>query len=135
MLFALSFALQRQTDVGPKIRLRKCPASRQRRQPANMDIAHPERNDAHPRAAVEEIEVQLGWDKRPHLLRLQCPMREQQIMPALKHDPGTLRQWPGTMCGSGKNVVNQCIIYLFSSPSTENMLIVKFRSCLENRFR
>src|SRR5215475_11949763 len=111
MFPALPFSVQRQSDVRTEVHLRKRSTAGKWRQSPKMDIAHPEWNDADPCSTIEEIQLQFWWNERSNSLRFQCPMSEQQIVPALGHNPWTVRQWPGTVIGTAKDVVDLRIIH------------------------
>src|SRR5579859_1982001 len=64
---------------------------------AGANSAHPEGNDADPALAIKKIERQLRRDERANLRRSERPVRKQQVVPDLPHDPGSRSDGPGTM--------------------------------------
>src|SRR5690348_3217263 len=64
---------------------------------AGANSAHPEGNDADPALAIKKIERQLRRDERANLRRSERPVRKQQVVPDLPHDPGSRSEGPGTI--------------------------------------
>src|SRR5207249_4144002 len=61
------------------------------------DVRHPERHHSDPRLAVREIERQTCGQPAAQQLRVHRPVRKQQIVPALRHQPRRLRYRPRSM--------------------------------------
>src|SRR5262245_28759607 len=81
------------------IDFRKRRQPRRRRQPPRRHVGHIERDDPDPRAAVEPIERQLRRDAGAQRIEIHGPVREQQVVPGLCHDPRAPRQGPRPMAG------------------------------------
>jgi hypothetical protein len=82
--------------IGADIQLRKARRPREWRKTAAMNAAHMKRNHSDPALAVENIERELRWHKRPDRSFRHGPMCKQQIVPNLPHHPrpGWQRPWP-----------------------------------------
>src|SRR5437870_12183503 len=85
------------SDIGANIQFRKSRKSGKRRQAVRMDVTHVKRRDAHPAAALESIEGQVARNKPPQGASINGPVREEQIMPCLRHHPRPGRKRPWTM--------------------------------------
>jgi hypothetical protein len=80
--------------IGPHIQLWKCRQTRQCRRPTQSHARHPKRHNADPRSTVERIELQTARYQLSHFFRGHRPMRKQQIVPVLRHDPWLFGQCP-----------------------------------------
>src|SRR5438552_15152096 len=62
-----------------------------------MNMTHVKRRNTDPAAALESIEGQVARNKPPQGASLNGPVREEQIMPRLRHHPRAGRKRPWTM--------------------------------------
>src|SRR5207245_10267457 len=62
-----------------------------------MNMTHVKRRNTDPAAARESIEGQVARNKPPQGASLNGPVREEQIMPRLRHHPRSGRKRPWTM--------------------------------------
>src|SRR5437016_13070977 len=62
-----------------------------------MNMTHVKRRNTDPAAALESIEGQVARNKPPQGASLNGPVREEQIMPRLRHHPRSGRKRPWTM--------------------------------------
>src|SRR6266403_1006271 len=76
-----------ESHISTNIELREAGEPWNGRESAGAYAAHPEGNDAHPALTVEPIERELGGDQSPDCLRSNRPVRKEQVMPSLCHDP------------------------------------------------
>src|ERR1041385_5906350 len=83
--------------VGAHVKFGETRKAGQRGNHPGANSAHPERNDADPALAIKKIERQLRRDERANLRRSERPVREQQVVPDLPHDPASRSDGPGTM--------------------------------------
>ena len=81
--------------VRPHVDLEQAGDVRERQRPARAQARQPERRHPEPRRPVPEVELEPVRQVRPHLLGVDRPVDEQQVLPRLRHHPGPLRQRPG----------------------------------------
>ena len=73
------------SHVRADIELKKAIRARERRQAAQTDAVHSERNKAHVRSSFKQVQVQLWRKQFAQRARGQCPVCEEQIIPSLLH--------------------------------------------------
>jgi hypothetical protein len=83
--------------VGAYVQLGELRHPRQRRNSARHHVGHVERHHAHPRLAIEEIELERSRDFRAQVCRVHAPMRKEQVVPGLRHQPWPRRDGPRPM--------------------------------------
>ncbi len=71
---------------------------------AGSYLIHPERHYANPGIAVEGIYLESCWKQPGHLADRNWPMREQQIIPPLRHSPATRWQLIRPMGDNTQNI-------------------------------
>ena len=81
-------------DVGAYVEFGKAEDASNRRHSAGAYATHPEWRDAYPALSLKEIERELRGDQRPHRFGRDWPMREEKVVPALRHHPRAGRQRP-----------------------------------------
>src|SRR5262249_55951936 len=82
------------SDIGPNVQFRKLGKPRQCRRPASADAGHTERHNAEPCAAVECVNTEAPGNERAQSFLGNRPVREEQIVPNLSHNPVTARNAP-----------------------------------------
>ena len=85
-------------NVGPHIQFWKRRESRHRGHSTQTHSGHPERHNSQPCLSFNSIYLQSRRDMTSQRRFFHAPMRKQQIVPALGHDPATSGQRPRTMC-------------------------------------
>src|SRR5580700_4843071 len=95
--------------IGADIQLRESREAGERRQPANSNSAHAKGNDSKPALAIEGVERELYGDQRSHGNCGNRPVRKQQIVPDLLHQPWARRQRPRTMFNRLEQQVHQTV--------------------------
>src|SRR5215469_15581464 len=85
--------------VGPDIQLGKLRDPRQRRYSRRTQVIDPEWRNRNPGTMLESIERQYRGDQRPELFRRNFIVQEQQVIPALGHNPWRHGRGPGAMAG------------------------------------
>src|SRR6266576_6676589 len=83
--------------VGTNVEFGEAGQPWKRGQPARTYAAHPEGNDTQPAMVIKHIQRELRWNQGPHHLRCNRPVRKEQVMPALCHDPRSRWQGPRSM--------------------------------------
>src|SRR6202042_2218205 len=73
--------------IGADIQLRESREAGEGRQPASSNSAHAKGNDSKPALATEGVERELCGDERSHCNGGNRPVRKQQIVPDLLHQP------------------------------------------------
>jgi len=63
---------------------------------------HAKGNHGDPRRAVEFLDLQTPWNQRPQCLRVDRPVREEEISPGLTPGPRCFRERPGPMIDVGE---------------------------------
>lgn len=79
-------------DVGADIEFGETGEAVDGRQAARMDVAHAEGDDAEPGFTVEGVEGEQVGDEGAQGGGFDRPMREEEFMPALGHDPASRGQ-------------------------------------------
>ncbi len=82
-------------DVRADIELGERRQPRQCRNAARRHVRHPERHDSDPCLSIEQIDLERCRNLRPELRDVDRPVREQQVVPGLRHQPrrGGHRPW------------------------------------------
>jgi hypothetical protein len=83
--------------VRADVQLGKLGDPRQRWHASRRHVRHVKRNDAEPRRPVEQIKRKVGRNLTTEGFSINRPMREEQVVPGLCHDPRAVRHWPGPM--------------------------------------
>ncbi len=91
-------------NVGPHVQFGKGRNPRHCGGEARSDVTHPERHDPHPRLSVDHVQRQPRWDARSQHIRIDGPVREDQLVPRLSHCPGAVGQRVGAVLYRGKGI-------------------------------
>ena len=78
-------------DVGAEIELELIADPRQCGKQRRAHARDPEGGDPDPRPIIEHLEVESGWQQRSHEARLDGPVQEHEVAPALVQDRGAVR--------------------------------------------
>ena len=93
--------------ISPHIQFRKPRKPRNRRDPSHPHTRHAKWRHAQPRLPVKCIYLQPPRNHRTQCLHRHRPVREQQMVPLLLHDPQTARQRPRPVGRVLKNFYHQ----------------------------
>jgi hypothetical protein len=85
-------------DVSPHIQFRKCREPRQRGRSAQPHAGHAEGHNSQPCLPFVSIDLQFRGNMPSQCRLFHAPMRKEQIVPALCHDPVGRRRRPGPVC-------------------------------------
>src|ERR1700722_15141233 len=88
-------------DIGAHVEFGECGERRQRRRGAQAHARHAEGNHADPGFALKRVDFEWGGDEWTQSRNIDSPVREEQIVPGLRHDPRTRRDRPWAMCDFG----------------------------------
>jgi hypothetical protein len=80
--------------VRSHVQFRKRRKPRHGRRPSQTHCGHAKRHNPNPRLPVERIQLQLARHQRTQRLHGNRPVREQQVLPVLRHHPRTRGQLP-----------------------------------------
>src|SRR6185437_8245453 len=93
-------------DVRAQVELGELPRAGNLREGPHADLVHPERNDADPGGAVEGVDHQAFRQQMRQIHGRNGPVRKQQVVPALGHDPRRLWHGPRTMFGGRQDPIH-----------------------------
>src|SRR6516162_6810834 len=94
------------SHVRAEVQLGKLRDPRQRRYARRTQVIDPERRHRNPGAVLEGVEGQDLRNERPQLFCRNFVMQEQQVVPALGHDPRRHGRGPWAMSGSEKDGIS-----------------------------
>ena len=97
--------------VSAHIELRESRQTGQRRRAAQPHPRHAKRHDAHPGASSKRVNLQAAWNEFLHLPNRHFPVREQQVVPVLRHQPRPFRQCPRPVLHRFQGGMHSGLIY------------------------
>ena len=106
--------------IRPDVELGKRRDPWQRRDSTRRDIRHMERHDAEPRLRVVEVELKTGRDERAECRHVERPVREEQVVPGLRHDPRRIGHRPRPVPGDLQNPVVEIVLQERRHPVTHS---------------